>query len=504
MKSYKLVLYIKIIALLFLGACGLDSDIQVVETKLIDVSSCSGAPGALSPLPGNVSTPVAVFDPGHKYVTWLSNDHLYNVVVTHVKYGGCTPAIRVNVAQAHGGSRSHDAPSVHVDGAGYIYSTYFGRSIYTKDGSKAASPFIRKTKKPNDVSSWGPEERTRLWTFAELHSQRLLDGGLLLAGSDLSAVIDIIQPAGGASVSYRWESARQVITQDTSSSGSPPGCSFPYLNRFTKAVFSQGVDGRLYVVWGWGGGYYDHERPALLCNDIRHYTEDSHELYFAYSEDGGMNWRNKAGTKSIMAFPCSSRSMCYSNTRAGIVHNDPAYRLTTTRQGEHRKIWVHEDGTVYIVFVNSSWCDSGVCNQVKSTAKHPGALKLLKFKLGKTPITETTVHANQHFNIGGIRKHKDDLYIWAHDKEKNRIYEYLSVDNGKSWKPRKLVMNKTCWRLHGSTDNSFLLSVQMVFACNFSKSERSIYYYERSLDTKNSNGTLRRPTAGAMNGMKGS
>src|SRR5690606_15469529 len=152
----------------------------------------------------------------------------------------------------------------------------FGAVIWDRE-RQLDGPYLRRSSAPTDVSAWEPEERSRLFNLSELHTLQLPDGALLLAGWAFHARFDVVEPVRAD----RWSAARQVLTQRTTASGSDDGrCSG---NRFTKAVFEQGPDGTLYTVWGWGGGGGIEPRPSG-CEDVRHYPQDSHQVFFAYSE----------------------------------------------------------------------------------------------------------------------------------------------------------------------------------------------------------------------------
>ncbi len=462
--------------------------------QLLDVSGQAGQPATVNPLPGNIASPVNAFDSNNRYVTYFSAQTPKRVVIS--KYDGSSwgAAVRVDQVNDEPSNVSHDAPSVFVDGQGYVYVSYFASYVYAKEGAGADAPYFRRTMNPGDISSWLPEARLRLFNYSELHGHQLADGALLIAGTNTEGRIDIIE-AGGESVKYRWAAARQVITQDPSPAGSNPGCdATSYLNRFCKGVFQPGPASespqKLYVVWGWGGGYYDGERPAGLCEDVRHYAYDDHELFFAYSDDEGVTWRNKDATAAVASYLCPTRNDCNNKIDKGILHNDSRFMISTTRQGEHRRIWVDTDGTVNIAFTKSIWCDKGVCNDPNNkTVTNPGALMLVQFKLGGA-VTERMVHKNRHFNVGSVaRDDAGKLYIWALDQDANsRVYEYVSENNGETWS-RTVLVDKSSKRLNGVNLMSGEPSVHLAFACPSGNGTCEIYYYHRAMGTATGAGT---------------
>lgn len=441
---------------------------EPVGSELIHVSdwSCTDRRGALPTFPGNVAESTMASDAGHNYVTWLSNDTPYQVMVMQYDGTSCSPAVKVNVGdpvpdEAGQYNTSHDAPSVFVDGQGYVYVTYFGYSIYYADRTiHQDAPYFRKSSYPNDITSWDPEQKLRLANMTELNGVRLRDGAVLMVGSDVRGHIDILEPGGA----YRWPAMRQVITQDTSSTGDP--ATGAEGNRFTKAVFEQGrYTGRLYTVWGWACA------EDAVTGDCDVYWNDSHEVFFAYSDDGGVTWRNKDNTTAVEAPLCPSTEVppyCNDDPTKGILHDDPAFAITTTtRQREHRAIWEGRDGTIYVAF-----------SQSMTNGAQPGALMMLAFTLGG-PVTEYLVNENSHLRIGGIRKERSTIYIWAIDQTHNEAFEYTSSDGGYTWS-RSLIIGDNCQRIHGSANIPGLQSVRMAIQCNPVPGESEVYYYRRT------------------------
>jgi hypothetical protein len=404
---------------------------------------------------------VATFDATRDYVTFFSTGEPRDVLVARIEGSTCGPAVRVNPKPGSG--RSHDAPSVFVDGLGYVYVSYFG-SFYGQSG-----PALRRTRRPHDLAEWEPEGRTRLFSGGELNGFRLDDGAVVLVGSNFSTRVDVIEPGGR----YRWPAARQVVAQDSSPRGS--ACGSPG-NRFTKGVVEAGwrteAGGRVLVAaWGWGGGFSDNARPDWLCPDIRAYQTDSHEVFFAFSDDGGVTWQDKDRTKRVTAPPCPTPVAC--GRPVGIRHDDPAFRVTRTRQRGHRAIWADDDGTVYIAFERSEWCDSGDDCQTRS-ATRPGALALLRFRLGG-PVEEGLVDPAPHSYTTGVRKAGGSLYVWSKNDRDQMVYEYRSDDEGATWS-RKIILRG--YRMHGTTRIPGLDAMRLVISAN--GGAQRVHLYRRS------------------------
>src|SRR5690606_12496717 len=147
----------------------------------------------------------------------------------------------------------------------------------------------------------------------------------------------------------------------------------------------------------------------------------------------------------------------------GIVHNDPDFAITSVRQREHRKLWAADDGYIYVAYAKSTWCDSGICPT--SSVTDPGALRLLRFKLGGR-VEEVTVSKEAHYYIGGVREEAGSLYVWAGTTIPWRVYEYVSHDGARTWS-RTALHEGACNRLHGQTRIQRLeSSVRMAFTCS--------------------------------------
>lgn len=147
--------------------------------------------------------------------------------------------------------------------------------------------------------------------------------------------------------------------------------------------------------------------PNCYGQDNQKYSRDSHEVFFAYSDDQGLTWKNLDNTKSVSSVICTTgrgynaEGDCKKNLEAGILHFDEAYRITDTRQGEKRHMWIDPDGTIYVTFYKSKWCDSGFCPDPDTKiSTNPGALMLLTFELGDSTgdIVETTL-ARTNINL---------------------------------------------------------------------------------------------------------
>lgn len=444
-------------------------------STVVDLSACTGTYGNTPALGGNATSPVLAWE-GTTYAAWVSEDG--KPVVATWDGTDCTTPVNVDTSGFENPG-SHDTPSIFMDGEGYLYVTYFGARIYDDRASltdRPGAPFIRRSVNPYDASEWGDPERARLWNYSETHGQQLNDGSVLLVGADMPARMDIIEPGGD----YRWPAARQIVAQDRSRSANPEGCqsSGPSLNRFTKAIVHQGPDDTLYTTWGWGSGYAERDRPYGLCMDIHHYSADSHEVFFAYSTDDGLNWTNLDGTKTVPSVLCTRREVC-EEPNAGITHNDPAFKITTQRQRFNRNLWIDEDETIYIAFAQSTWCDAGVCNQPKPTATTPGALTLLKFKL-EGSVEQRVVNSDAHHHIGGVRTDSGKLYIWAQDERWSDFYEYVSEDKGETWSRTQVTKDgsgTSGGRLHGGMAFPNLNPVHLLF--DNSARPRNVYLYKR-------------------------
>ena len=411
-------------------------------TLSVDLVECTrhttGVPGKVTAMGSNTVVPLGNSpDARYTYIGWLDGDE--NAVITAYdrETGECSEVTVLNDAPRNSPSGSHDAVGIAVDGDGYIYASYFGATQYGLDGRStvhSGTPIKRSTR-PLDSSSFGEMWKLRDHTVNERQMFRMRDGAVLVAGADLSGRIDIIE-AGGE---YRWPAARQVIHQDTRAMREHV-CQG---NRFTKAHFHEGPDGTLYVVWGWGHGGRDE------CADIEHYSTDSHEVFFAYSRDGGVTWHNREGTRMVESRPCHTYEDCARWNRllpdGGIVHDDPDFMLTTTRQREHRVTWAEPNGDIYVAFSKSMYCDSGIC--LSKNVNDPGALMLVKFNIFEPDegIEEIVVNAeSEHFRVAGVRKAGDALYIWVNTWNPIAFYEYISYDDGLTWERNRPQIGSNC------------------------------------------------------------
>ena len=439
-------------------------------TKLVNLSECSGRNATIPGLPGNVADVVATSG-DQAFITWLSGSGEQVPIMTRYDGEDCDQTVQVNSQAFSPGGFSHGAPSVFVDGLGYVYATYMGDGRALGWTSKVDyRRWLRRSTRPNDISEWEPEVLDRLWNGAELNGLQLEDGAVLIAGSDRASRIDIIEPGGR----YRWPASRQVVTQNPKASGGGEGgCTGP---RFTKAVYTRGDSGNLYVVWGWAKG------PNQPEADCQGYPTDSHEVFFAYSSDGGVTWKNRRGNREVIAPLCPELDDCRNVVTQGIVHDDPDFQLTSTRQREFRGIWEHDDGTVYVAFSKSMWCNSGYCPTRDVT--HPGALMLLTFRTGEGSVDQTMINPESHFRVAGVRREGNNIYVWAvTDKEKRAspittsprtFYEYVSTDAGETW--AREVISTQVDRIHAETDTPDAFSARVVFK----RGSNSVFMYERT------------------------
>ena len=309
----------------------------------------------------------------------------------------------------------------------------------------------------------------------------------------LSGRFQIMKTDGSWETPYPY----QVVQNDTSKEGLVEACKsseevYKY-NRHTKAVFHQGQDGKLYVIWGYSFPLYDikgsdgkterEKQAPNACKDLRHYTEDDHEVFFAYSTDMGKTWKWKGAKQDekVSAGTCTA-----TGCSGGIPSADPKFRLTTVRQGEHRKIWVEADGRVNIAFVGSTWCDSSLkngkwvgCIQDNPTATQPGALMYLSFYPGQTqaitPVIVNKSEHNKHKYLPGIRVEGGKVYIWAQKLNFNNttkkyegsgpVIEYVS-SNGTSFTSTTLTGQTNCSRSHGDTSAPEFKTVLIASSCS--------------------------------------
>ena len=419
-----------------------------------NITACAdiNLPNDVNRMPGNVSNPAALAPDGSVYVTTFSGPSKPEARPVILRYanGTCSPLTKLTTKQMIGSQRdpltadtSHDAPSVFVDGGGHIVTTYYGRTLLE---DHAGAPYFNRARTSGDLNSFEGDKKARLLNYAELQGFRMQDGKVFIAGEDQSGRFEIMNTSGG------WETAspRQVVENDTSSNGLNDACKssntkvYEY-NRHTKAVFHQGQDGNLYVIWGYSFPLTDTKRSdgtteretkaPYACQDLRHYTEDSHEVFFAYSSDGGDHWQNAAnsigenGSQGVVPGTCTA-----SECTGGIASADVRFRLNDVnlRQGEHRKIWVEADGRVNIAFVRSNWCTSGTCltQEAASSTFKPGALMYLSFYPGQTQtIKLVTVNSGKHKYLPGIRVEGGKVYIWGQNLSSNSdVFEYVSSD----------------------------------------------------------------------------
>lgn len=294
---------------------------------------------------------------------------------------------------------THNHPSVFVTSSGRTIFNYHSGDIYSETQWKLNGPYTR-TMLPNGTLT--AEGRQRLWTDSETYGFRMQDGSVLMAGFDNPARIDIIEPNG----SYLWLDARGVVW-NTYYGSSMGLCNS---NRFTKAVFAQGSDGNLYVVWGWAAANSPNA-VQVQCLDERFYTQDSHEVFFAMSEDGGLTWHNLADTKTVPSKLCPTFAAC--DGQGGIAFNDQTFKITSTRQAESRNIYVDKNGNAYVAFVKSFWCNSGTCTTQSVT--DPGALMMLTFNVhNPNSVQQTMIDTDRRHrrHQTGRRRH---LHLGRHE-----------------------------------------------------------------------------------------
>jgi hypothetical protein len=412
-------------------------------TSAVNLIECTGhtagVPGVTVAMGSNTVVPLGTSpDARYTYVGWLDGNDDAVITAYDRETRSCAPVTVLNdLPRNRDASGSHDGVGIAVDGDGFIYAAYHGSTQYRMDGRDlrvSATPIKRSTD-PLDSSSFGAMEKLRDYTVNERQMFRMLDGAVLVAGADFAGRIDIIEPGG----EYRWPAARQVVHQDTRAMREHV-CQG---NRFTKAHFHEGPDGTLYVVWGWGHGGKDE------CADIESYGTDSHEVFFAYSRDGGLTWHNREGTRTVASKLCHAYEDCSQWNRlipdGGIVHDDPDFMLTTTRQREHRVTWAEPNGDIYVAFSKSMYCDSGIC--LTKRVSDPGALMLVTFNLNEpeSGIDEIVVNAeSEHFRVAGVRKAGDALYIWVNTRDPNAFYEYVSYDDGSTWERNRPQLGSDC------------------------------------------------------------
>ena len=131
----------------------------------------------------NPAEPVTAFDATHTYVTWQSDDDPVQFLMASWDGSECSEAVQVNSTpgKAEGAGRydsgpeGHDAPSVFVDGLGYIYVTYLNRTIGHRDTDEdpAETPLFRRSTRPLDITEWEPEQGGRMYNYAEVNGLQL-------------------------------------------------------------------------------------------------------------------------------------------------------------------------------------------------------------------------------------------------------------------------------------------------------------------------------------------
>ncbi|MFT4309551.1 MAG: discoidin domain-containing protein [Candidatus Woesearchaeota archaeon] len=447
-------------------------------TLSVDLVKCTGHTagvlGKVTAMGSNTVVPLGNSpDARYNYIGWLDGNEDAVITAYDRKTGECSDITVLNDVPRNSASGSHDAVGIGVDGEGHIYASYYGATQYRLDGHStvhSGTP-IKRSIQPLDSSSFGEMWKLRDYTVNERQMFRMRDGALLIAGSDLAGRIDIIEPGG----EYRWTAPRQVIHQDTRAMREHV-CQG---NRFTKAHFHEGPDGTLYVVWGWGQGGRDE------CPDIQMYGTDSHEVFFAYSIDGGITWHNREGTRAVESKLCYAYEDCSQWNRlipdGGIVHDDPDFMLTPTRQREHRVTWAEPDGDIYVAFSKSMYCDSGVC--LTKNVTNPGALMLVKFNINEPDedIEEIMVNADsEHFRVAGVRKAGDVLYIWVNTWNPTMaFYEYISYDDGITWERNRPAIGSGCGnRVAGNYFIPHQNVASFLIQCG-GTGERGLWLYER-------------------------
>lgn len=464
-------------------------------TEYVEISDCAGQLGYNIPLAGNVATPVAAYGSDEVYIAYISDpsgsiNQANQVVITKYDGSECTTPVELTTIPKVDRGVSHHAPSVYVDRDGFIYVTHsLGFRDYNQGG-----PYILRSTDPNNISSFTIRERMHFPQNAETNGLTLKNGNVLIGGTDIRSRFEIIEPYDGGSenINYKFDTKQVVDSLYGATAGNTNHCKG---NRFTKGYYQEGVgtDNNIYIVWGWGGTGGDPH--PCKDGDMKKYTTDSHEVFFAYSDDGGITWRNTDNTASIAAADCPKPKDCRGETTEGIKFNQDDFRISTMRQREHRQLWADPDGTIYITFLKSDYCDSGTCTNGASVTD-PGQLMLLKFKLGDSihDVIINEVWNERHLWLGAIRKHDDELYIWANEQgdagsESWDMYEYVSTDDGETWRRTQLntAVTAGCARMHGETYNPRLKnSVRLIWSCSSYKKNNTdeIFYYRRSFDYK--------------------
>lgn len=432
------------------------------STELVDLSDCAGVYGATTSIPGNPASPVATDREGGVFVTHFEHGSPPPVVVYRYLDGECSDP--VTLARRETSNRSHDAPSVFVDGQDHAIVTYYGQLVGYRDD--VGTPPYRRASMPADASEFAPAEQLRLWASAELHGLRLRDDAVLFGGSDHEGRMDILEPDG----TWRWPGPRLVVRQDKSDEAGPEQCTGSDDaggNRFTKARYFEGSNGVLYVLWGWGRG------SPPLCDDLRHYGSDGHELFFAFSEDGGVHWENLARTERVTSQLCETEEQCKDGP-GGIYFADENFRVTTLRQRQHRALWASEDGTLHVAFAASTWCHEGFCSE--RDVQHPGALMYLPLRIGEPPPEPTIVERGDFTYVAGVREEGGTIYIWALDTEGNDVRELTSSDGGATFEGE--TIRSDCGRMHGEVGPG--CAATMLLQCSGPDDSRTMFLYRRT------------------------
>jgi len=452
------------------------------EEKLVDLTSCTGISGNGLGLAGNVSEPVAVFDHTRQFITWFSDTDQ----IVMAAYDGTMDCPTKTIELADGSesqSKSHDAPSVFVDGDGYVYSAYLGRMILDLDLPQLGmAPMLQRSLLPLNVDSWvmldglPGVDRARLNNHSELTGLRLFDGTVLLAGVDTEVIIDRV----GAGGLYQWTNGRKIISVDDLNNPD-------IMNdrSFSKAVFHEGQVSprRLYTVWGWACG-----RAVSPEEGCYHYVDSSDKVYFAYSDDTGLTWKNREGNRLIEAVGAPHPG--YGDDRTAIRITDDAFVISETKQAEHRAIWETSDRNILIAFAGAR-CDDPI-----DCPEPLGALRMLRIRLGEDGcdatledcVEEYVVSEAEHSFIPVIRRHNGTIYIYAVNVTLGVLFEYSSTDAGLTWERKPIIEDcGGCARVHGLERVPGMDSVHLVASCpspsNFCfNTDRQMYYYYKIFD----------------------
>lgn len=414
-------------------------------------------------------------DRGPAYVIWNSDPvsdplGMRTKLVEVGTSGTCSFARRVSNSQVNevrhgGGATDHDDPSVVIDGRGFLHAFYFGREIALPDDVHSVpSPYYRRSAFPAFLFTklphafWNTERSLRVHDRSEIIDvAHLSDGSIVVSHSGNNGLIDVYDIFGG----FRDDAPLQPVTQDDSLEGS--NCAdnshdYEYTsNRFTKMRIAVGPGPRggerLHIIWGWSGV---SERDNGTCPDSFHYSEDSHAVYYAFSDDGGESWNNWSGEKSVGAASCSTIGHCrnwqYATTylpedARGIKSNDGDFRITDLRQTDRRDITVAPDGTVVIAFQVSKTCVSGICGSAftpSTPLAPPGVAMLLRLE----PDGDVYRQPGAPVMIDDDPKTDDDppqlvlrvrqidrntVYVWTLRETDRNVLEWVSHDGGETW-----------------------------------------------------------------------